>query len=152
MIVLLGRLFVDSREPPPADEEMIATFNRHRTHFEALRERLCTLPDSQVVMMDPEWSRPEVSEADKEWYYSRFKIIEARGVQSVPNPCRVSVEIWAFGFAGDGDYKKYVYGLPLHEETIDLENLDAVDRSSPEISFFRRKLEDGWSLEFHHWP
>jgi hypothetical protein len=152
MIVLLGRLFLDSREPPPTDEEMIASFNRNRTHLEMLREKLCSLPHAQTVMMDPEWSKPEVGEVEKQWYYSIFKVIEARGVQAVPNPCRVWIAIWGEGFGDVGDYKDYRYGPPLHEETIDLENLDAVDQTSQEVGFFQRKLEDGWWLEFDHWP
>jgi hypothetical protein len=152
MIRLLATLFLDSPEPPPTDEEMIANFSRNRTHLETLREKLCSLPDSQTVMMEPEWSKPDVGQAEKECYYSIFKTIGVRGVQAVPNPCRVWIAVWGEGFGDVGDYKEYRYGPPLHELMIDVESLDSVDMSSPEIGFFQRELKDGWWLEFNHWP
>jgi hypothetical protein len=62
-------------KPPPTDAEMIANFEAHREHFEALRSRLCSLNWDQVVMWDPEWARPEMPVAERERYYSIFKAI-----------------------------------------------------------------------------
>lgn len=138
---------------PPTDQAMIANFNQHRARFEELRENICRLSHSQVVMLDPEWSKPAVSEGEKQNYHAILKTIGAKGVQAVvqpQRPCVVWVEFWAVGGIGSADYKKYRFGPDT--EIIDRPELDTVDRASDKIASYQRKIVGDWWLVFDHWP
>jgi hypothetical protein len=108
---------------------------------------------SQVIMMDPEWSDPLVSDAERDRYYALFEKIDAKGVQALfgaNNECELSIEYWTVGWAGDADYKKFVFGAPLQKHQI-VDSLDDAQMGS-EIVFYRRQLEAGWWLALDHWP
>ena len=59
--------------------------------------------------------------------------------------------VWAVGLGGGGDYKEYLFGPPVHDLNV-VPELDSVDRSSPGIETFHRKIARDWWLEFQHWP
>ncbi|HEU0070079.1 MAG TPA: hypothetical protein VFS04_02175 [Alphaproteobacteria bacterium] len=138
--------------PPPSDQQMIENFERNRATFEALREKICAHDDRQAVMMDPSWSRPEVSDDIREEYYALLRRVSARGIQSVKTQagdCAGSVEYWSVGFLS-GDYKKYNFGPPWKDSVL-VDSLDNLPLSQ-KIQFFHRDLTDGWALAFNHWP
>jgi len=140
---------------PPSDERMLKTFHEKRDVFEELKDRMCADVAYEVVMMSPERSRPEIGEVEKQAFYRLFKEIGAKGVQSVhlAEGCSVDIATWSVGLAGGGDYKGYRFGPLIHaDEIVWIESLDEVDRSSLEIGFFARKIDDDWSLYFDHWP
>ena len=162
-------LLTGCNNTPPPDQEMIDLFRAQRPVFEEIRSRVCekarhdgleaNLPDaqvgmrSQVVMMDPEWSRPLVSDAERDRYYALFEKIGAKGVQALfgaNNECELSIEYWAVGWAGDADYKNFVFGPPDETHLI-VSSLDDAPMG-PEIAFYRRQLEAGWWLALDHWP
>ncbi|MEO3427806.1 hypothetical protein AAFN88_03045 [Pelagibius sp. CAU 1746] len=168
-ILALAALLAGCDNTPPSDQQMIDLFKAQRSAFEEIRMRICekTRRDgleadigsaqeilrSQVVMMDPEWSRPMVSDAERGRYYALFEQIDAKGVQAVVdanNQCEVSIEYWSVGWAGDADYKKFVFGAPQHREQI-VDSLDDAQMGT-EIVFYRRRLEAGWWLALQHWP
>ena len=104
-------------------------------------------------MMDPEWSDPLVSDAERIRYYALFEKIDAKGVQALfhtNNECEVWIEYWSVGWAGDADYKKFLFGAPHQRDQI-VDSLDDLQMGS-EIAFYRRPLEAGWWLALDHWP
>lgn len=142
-------------DTPPSDQVMIETFQTHRAVFEELRKKICALPESQTVMMDPAWSRPQVTAEVRDEYYRLLKIINAKGIQSVNRPgekCLGSISYWANGWAGDGDYKLYSFDFPVGKIDILADSLDDLPLHPTEIQFFRRELTDGWAMEYRHWP
>ncbi|MEJ0009771.1 MAG: hypothetical protein WDN72_04160 [Alphaproteobacteria bacterium] len=165
------------RVAPPADQEMIDNFYRHRDQFEELRRIVCRLPADRTevmhgarfmtVMMDPEWARPQIPDAEKQRYYSLLKTIGATGVQGEVQPeCVLDIEVWSTGFAGNGDYKHYHYGVdhdPNAKQMTRVGSLDEVnsvkfnlkslkDESPDKIAFYYRPITGNWRLEFDHWP
>lgn len=141
---------------PPSDQSMIDTFQAHRAVFEELREKICALPESQTVMMDPAWSRPQVTGEVRDEYYRLLKIINATGIQGVKTKpdaeCSGSISYWAKGWAGDGDYKEYSFNFPIGKDDMIVGSLDDLPLHPTEIQFFRRELTDGWAMEYRHWP
>jgi hypothetical protein len=154
-IPIIFFLIVEGCTPPPSDDTLIETFHSNRAQFEQLREKLCEWPVDQTVWnkseLGPEHASPEVSPADMKWFVATMAAIKAERVAVIHNPCRIGISVWAVGLA-DGDYKSYRFGLPIHEDVIELSSLDDVDRSSNEIAIYRRRIEGDWWLEFQHWP
>lgn len=141
--------------PPPSDQELLRVFRDKQEVFNELVTRMCTGEAEKVVMMSPEWARPEIGEAEKQEFYRLFKEIGAKGAQAAPwqGECILRIPVWSVGLGGDGDYKGYNFGRGLHGDvTVWLESLDGVDRRSLEISFFAREIDEDWSLYFDHWP
>ncbi len=142
---------------------MIDLFQTQRPVFEEIRARICEKAErdgeetvvgrSQVIMMDPEWADPLVSDAERDHFYALFEMIDAKGVQAIfsaNNECELWIEYWSVGWVGAADYKKFVFGAPDQTDQI-VDSLDDVQMGS-EIVFFRRKLEGGWWLALDHWP
>ncbi len=161
-VVALALLAAGCDNTPPTDQEMIDLFQAQTPVFEEIRRRICGKAEhegkdsggnrSQVIMMDPEWSDPLVSDEDRSRYYALFEKIGAEGVQAVVRSgvCEVSIEYWAVGWAGDADYKNFRFGTP--DQTVEIvDSLDDV-RLGSEIVFYRRRLEAGWWLSLDHWP
>lgn len=138
---------------PPTDAQMLAVFQNNKTDFELLRDHLCKNDDRRMVMMDPEWSKPPTSEADKKTLYSIFKRIGAKGVYYDGN-CSLRVAVWSVGLGGDGDYKYYSYRPQesIHIKTQIVSSLDEVDRASLEHAYYLRPISEGWYLALDHWP
>jgi hypothetical protein len=151
MFQLLWVAFLSGFSAPPTDQAMIENFQRNRSQFETLKEKLCGLSHHQIVMMNPEWAKPEISGPEREWYYERLRALGAKGVQVAPAPCSVWIEVWAVGLAGDGDYKKYRFGPPIDGPMVEALELDSVDRTSDGVRFYHRRIEGDWWIEFDHW-
>lgn len=137
----------------PTDVEMLAVFQTKKAQFEQLRNYLCACDERRVVMMDPEWSEPKISEGEKAKLYSLYKEIGAKGVY-YDGDCSFRIAVWSVGFGGDGGYKYYSYrprtsGSP---EASVVSTLDNVDRRSETIDFYLRPIEGDWYLAFAHWP
>ena len=64
----------------PEDKEMLAVFQNKKAQFEELQTLLCSSNERRVVMMNPEWSEPQVSENEKAKLYSIYREIGAKGV------------------------------------------------------------------------
>jgi hypothetical protein len=152
MVGLLATLAFDGWGGPPSDQEMIANFHENRAHFEALREKMCQLSHRQLVWADANRPLPPLPEDELRWYRETLATIGATRVAAVPNPCRISITEWAVGLAGSGEYKQYRLGPSLHEPMIEASTLDDVDRASPEVTFWHRRIEEDWWLEFERWP
>jgi hypothetical protein len=162
-VLALTLLLAGCDNTPPYDQEMIDLFQAQRPVFEEIRTRICEKAQregkesawsrSQVVMMDPEWSDPLVGDAERDRYYALFEQINAKGVQAVvpaDGACKVSIAYWAVGWAGDADYKDFLFETP--DQTVQIvDSLDDV-RLGSEIVFYRRALEAGWWLSLDHWP
>ncbi|WP_445680368.1 hypothetical protein [Radicibacter daui] len=149
-------------DPAPSDEVMILNFRNNRNVFEEIRRDACELAleigeeaggsKYLTVMMDPSWSRPEVSNDIVQKYYAIFRKINAKGIQlSVSEDhCKIWVEYWSEGLAGGGDYKKFI-----HEEP---NKLDIIVKSlyglklGAQIASYKRELEGGWWLAYDHYP
>lgn len=141
---------------------MIDLFHARRVVFEEIRSKACQKAGrsgddigsagSQIIMMDPSWSKPEVSGAERDEYYALFRLIDAKGVQAVisKGKCEVWIEYWGVGWAGDADYKKFVFGKPDPDDRI-VQSLDNLPLGM-EIVFYRRELVDGWWLAYDHRP
>ena len=138
---------------PPTDEQMLSVFRENRDVFAELRESLCVDSDRRVVMMDPEWSEPEVLPQDKEQFYHLFQSINAKGVY-YDGDCNMRIAVWSIGFGGDGDYKYYAHwpSGPRESEATERSSLDSIDRSALDIELFYRPIEENWYLAFAHWP
>ncbi len=138
---------------PPTDQQMIQVFNRQRSTFDKLRSLACGTSKGYEIMMQPEWSRPKISEREKHSYYALLRTIGARGIQWTPTPkCIVWIEVWSVGLGGDGDYKKYRFGSPTGEPIQTVDSLEKNWRATDKIVFAQRELAGGWWLEFDHWP
>jgi hypothetical protein len=144
------------RDVAPDDRTMITNFHKNRAIFETLKDKICALPESQTVMMNPAWSRPIISDQIRDDYYQLLRIIDAKGIQSVRNKfgidCSVAIEFWAKGWMVEADYKKYTFNDPAGKDDIVVESLDNLPLHPTEVQSFRRELIDGWALQYHHWP
>lgn len=140
----------------PSDQAMIENFHDNRAVFEALREKICALPESQTVMMNPAWSRPVVTDQTRDEYYRLLERIDAKGVQSIRNEfgidCQVTIEFWAKGWMVEADYKSYTFNDPTSKHDIVVNSLDNLPLHPTEVQIFRRELIDGWALQYAHWP
>lgn len=137
----------------PEDKEMLAVFQNKEAQFEQLRTLLCSSNERRVVMMDPEWSEPQVSENEKAKLYSIYREIGAKGVY-YDGDCSFRIAVWSVGLGGDGDYKYYSY-RPNAEHTGRarvVSTLDKVDRGSETVEFYLRPIVGDWYLAFDHWP
>ncbi len=150
---LLASIISGCGGDPPTDEQMLSVFSENREVFSELRESLCVDGKRRAVMMDPEWSKPEVSPQEKEHFYHLFQSINARGVY-YDGDCNLRIAVWSIGLGGDGDYKYYAHWPtgPRESEAIERSSLDSIDRSSLNIEFFYRPIEENWYLAFDHWP
>jgi hypothetical protein len=130
----------------------VQSFQVETRAFNELRELLCRTPDKRVVMMDPEWAQPKISEAERALFYSLFQKIGAKGVY-YDGSCSFRIPIWSVGFAGGGDYKGYSYRpQPEWRGSVIEGNLDQVERDSKQRVFVSRRLDGDWFLYFQHWP
>ena len=103
-------------------------------------------------MMDPEWSEPKATDAERAEFYALFKVIGARGVY-YDGDCSFRVLVWSVGLAGGGDYKGYSYNpQESWRGSVVTQPLDETDRSSAKKIFVSRALKDDWYLYFQHWP
>jgi len=136
----------------PSDVELIATFEKKISTFEELRSKLCKRSNEQFIMMSPEWSKPPVTEAEKENFYKIFREIGVKGAY-YDGGCSFRLPAWSVGFAGGGDYKGYVYRPnERYKDAQVVASLDNIEPESTKIEFYKRQLSGDWYLVFEHWP
>lgn len=136
----------------PSDAELIINFEKKISTFEELRSNLCKRSNEQIIMMDPEWSKPSVPESEKESFYKTLREIGVMGVY-YDGGCSFRLPAWSVGLAGGGDYKEYVYHPnERYKEALVVTSLDNVNRDSSEIHFYKRQIRGDWYLVFEHWP
>jgi hypothetical protein len=148
----LATLLAACSNPQPTDALLISTYKAQRDTFLELRTVLCASQEKRVVMLDPEWSRPEISDKERAQLYPLLKKVNAKGVYYDGN-CSFRIDVWSVGFVGGGDYKGYSYrpAEPWLGELVG-SPLEKVDRPINERFFVSLKIEDDWYLYLHHWP
>lgn len=99
--------------------------------------------------MTPEWSKPEnIPQERKEQYYELFTKINVKQLQFYDG--MASFEVWAIGWAGDADYKKYEF-KPYKIDNL-VGSLNKLPLTQTNIVFYHRKIDEDWYLSYHHWP
>ena len=153
VVVLMSVIVGGCSSKAPTDAEMLAVFQHRKIQFEQLRNLLCANNGRRVVMMEPEWSDPKVSEDEKAKLYRLYREIGAKGAY-YDGDCSFRIAVWSVGLAGSGDYKYYSYrpsASSSHKASV-LSTLDNLDPKSETVEFYLRPIEGDWYLAFDHWP
>src|ERR1051326_5698963 len=95
-------LFAGCSDSPPNDAAMAGLFVKHHGTFLELRAHLCAHPEKFIVMMDPKWAEPKISEQEKARLYALFTQLGVRGVY-YDGACSFRLPVWGDGFAGGGN-------------------------------------------------
>lgn len=141
---------------PPADQDLIANFEKNKDGFEELIKMI--RGDAGLEVVDDTWTRPQnprsigITEARIKNYKELFKRLNTpRGFNTLEGSAtthlKVDLNVYAVGMVAAGASKGYSYLEVLPSANI-VDNLDGINDTSPGDHVYYRHIAGNWYLYF----